>query len=265
MRSRALIHVNGPAGSGKTKFVECLVKSWQGFILCVRGERDAKTKRAKSVAPKGHAELDRYRVAGAAAVAHYRFGKPDLDEFFACDAMQDYSDLVVIEGDCPVDCVDLMVFVAPPLPEGQSLLCRAPRERGVGQPSDDDVMQVLTLLRNQDNSKTVDAMLSAMRAKSQAAHVGRERWKVAEDYAGIEVAQLVVVNTRGDGERVAAESLAAEVPRLRGDEAVFDDVIGLRGKRVAVTVVVANLADADDPGARKALGKVKRVARSARE
>ena len=55
MRSRALIHVNGPAGSGKTKFVECLVKSWQGFTLCVRGERDAKTKRAKSVAPKGHA------------------------------------------------------------------------------------------------------------------------------------------------------------------------------------------------------------------
>lgn len=216
MRSRAFIHVNGPAGAGKTFFVERLLQSWKGFTLCVRGERDLKAKSAKSAAPQDHGELERYRLAGAAAVVHYRFGRPDQDEFFGCDALQDYSALVVIEGACPIDCVDLTVFVAPPLPAGQSLLCRAPRERGVGEPSDDDVMQVLTLLRTGENSKIVDAMLSAMRmkrAKSRAADADRERWKLADGYVGIEGAQLVVVNARGDGERAASEALATEVPR----------------------------------------------------
>ena len=41
--------------------------------------------------------------------------------------MSDYSKAVLIEGDCPVDYVDLEVFVAPPLPAGSSLLRRTKR------------------------------------------------------------------------------------------------------------------------------------------
>jgi hypothetical protein len=42
------------------------------------------------------------------------------------DFMNDYSNAVAIEGDCPVGFVDLRVYVAPPLEEGES---RTPRLR----------------------------------------------------------------------------------------------------------------------------------------
>jgi hypothetical protein len=45
------------------------------------------------------------------------------------------------------------------------------------------------------------------------------RWAVAEQYRGIEHAQLVVVNIRGQAERDSGEVLLAEVARLRTDQA----------------------------------------------
>ena len=46
--------------------------------------------------------------------------------------MQDYSSGVFIEGDSPLEYVDLAVFVAPPLPRGTSLLRRILREHSTG-------------------------------------------------------------------------------------------------------------------------------------
>jgi hypothetical protein len=41
MRQRAFIHVAGPAGAGKTTFVEALLRGLDEPVICVRGERDA--------------------------------------------------------------------------------------------------------------------------------------------------------------------------------------------------------------------------------
>jgi hypothetical protein len=126
VRERALIHVAGPAGAGKTTFIERLLDAAVTYAISVRAERDATLQREQTSAPRNHAELRRYRDAGASAVALYRFAEPDVDAFFTSDVMQGYSEAVFIEGDCPIRFVDLSVFVAPPPGRGTS----APRARG---------------------------------------------------------------------------------------------------------------------------------------
>ena len=58
----------------------------------------------------------------------YRFGEPSSDEFFTSDFMQDYSEAVFIEGDRPIDYVDVSVFVARTPPKRRSLLRRVIRD-----------------------------------------------------------------------------------------------------------------------------------------
>jgi hypothetical protein len=89
-----------------------------------------------------------------------------------------------------------------------------------------------------------------------------EHWAVVVGYAGIEYAQLVVVNACQDAERRRAHSLLEDVRRLRADQAVFDDVLGWRGSRVPITAVIADLADARDAGTRRAVARVKRSVRA---
>jgi len=91
VRERALIHVAGPSGSGKTTFIERLLGAEVAFAICVRAERDEKLRREQESAPRSHAELRRYRDAGASAVALYRFAEQSTDAFFTSDVMQDYS------------------------------------------------------------------------------------------------------------------------------------------------------------------------------
>jgi hypothetical protein len=94
MRERALIHAAGPVGAGKTTFIERLLDAEVAFAICVRAERDPKLRKEQESAPKAHAELRRYREAGASAVALYRFAEPSMDAFFTSAFMQDYSEAV---------------------------------------------------------------------------------------------------------------------------------------------------------------------------
>jgi hypothetical protein len=89
-----------------------------------------------------------------------------------------------------------------------------------------------------------------------------QHWAISDRYSGIEHAQLVVVNVRHDSERGAGEQLAADLVRLRKEEKLFNDVLGFRGSRIPITIVVANLAQPSDPGRRKALARVRRAFRS---
>jgi NAD(P)-dependent dehydrogenase (short-subunit alcohol dehydrogenase family) len=73
---------------------------------------------------------------------------------------------------------------------------------------------------------------------------------------------MVVVNVRHDSDRAAAEQMAADVNRIRKDEELFADILGRRGTRTPVTVVVANVTDPDDRGTRKVLARVRRTFRS---
>jgi len=225
MRERALIHAAGPAGAGKTTFIERLLDAEVAFAICVRTERDPKLRKELESAPKAHAELRRYREAGASAVALYRFAEPSMDAFFTTAFMQDYSEAVFIEGDCPIDYVDLSVFVAPVPSKGHSLLRRVVRDH----------------------------------TASHQASIEQFAEALEDGYEGIERAQLVVVNVRSDADRRAAVAVLEDVTRLRKDEAVYQDVLGHRGNKLPVTAVVADLSNPKDVGLKKAVARVKRA------
>lgn len=282
MRERALVHVAGPAGAGKTTFIERLLDAEIGFAICVRAERVAKLRKEQESAPMTHAELRRYRAAGASAVALYRFAEPSTDTFFTSDVMQDYSEAVFIEGDCPIDYVDLAVFVAPPPPVGRSLLRRVVRDHaaahrasieqlaqalespeamarllgaGLGEP-----LVAMTLKEPQvleDLRRLMKSRLTEVRRAAPPAPT--EHWAIDDGFAGIERAQLVVVNVRSGADRQAAEALLEDAARLRRDKAVFRDVMGPRGNKVPVTAVVADLSTPKDAGLKKAMARVKRA------
>ncbi len=257
MRQRALVHVAGPSGAGKTVFVERLLTTQPALATCVRAERDPRLKRERESAPRAHPELRRYRAAdNCAAAALYRFPELDVDSFFMSDVMQDYSEAVYIEGDCPLEYVDLRVFVAPSLPPGEPLLRRVKRK---DRPLLDFYDRLTT-----SGLGDLPSPLVAQLARLRQSRPSRSslRWSFANGYQGIESAQLVVVNVRDDAERERAEQLVQEVARLRKDAAVFRDLVGLLGHKIPITAVAANLMDPRDLGLKKAIARVRRALRA---
>jgi molybdopterin-guanine dinucleotide biosynthesis protein len=289
MRQRAFVHVAGPAGAGKTAFIEAVLQGLDETVICVRAARDDKLRSPKESAPKGSEELRRYRAVGASAVAAYRFsaGKTASDAFFMSEVMQDYSTAVFIEGDCPVEFADLSVFVAPPLEHGQSLLRRVQRDEAaaraaslkafeVALDSPEALMQLLTgglgeplLAEAFKDPRVVEKTRSGMADELRKLRALRSpkptlHWALAPGCEGIERAQLIVVNTRDDVGRARADHLLEEVGRLRKDPAVYKDILGWRSSKVPITAVAASVADPKDPGLKKAIARVRRAVRSAR-
>jgi hypothetical protein len=230
MIERAYIHVAGPEGSGKTTLVETILGAFDGPAITVRCRRDDDLdESAVESAPARDAELRRYRHAGASAAARFAFPaeEEDGDGFFCSEVMSDYSKAVLIEGDCPVDYVDLEVFVAPPLPAGTALLRRTKRR--------------------------TPAVAASALAK------GSTHWKLAPAHQGLERADLVVVNVRARDHREAADRMLEEIARIRSDDDVRTAVLGRFSHRTKVTAVVADLSDPKDSGTKKALTRIKRA------
>ena len=288
MIRRALIHVAGPAGSGKTTFIGALLRGLDEPIICVSAQRDDTLRAPRESAPKAHVELRRYADAGAVGVARYRFPArhADPDDFFLTDFMLDYATAVVIEGDCPLESVDLEVFVASPPAAGSSLLVRVQRDQSARRAASlDDWERALASRESLARLMTRDfgeplfraamadpALLHRTRAgmkaelrKLRAAPPPKptEHWAVAPGYEGIERAGLVVVSARDEDQEERCAGLIGEISRLRRDEAVFKDILGIRGARIPITAVVARLDRPKDPGLKKALARVKRAIRSA--
>jgi hypothetical protein len=284
--SRVIIHVDGSPGAGKTTFVERLLGAVDEWALAVRCRRDESLRHARESWSARDPEVRRYRAAGAPDAGRFTFpsDRDAADDFFTTRLLTDVSDAVVIEGDSPLRDADLRVFVAPPPAAGQALLVRERRDRAAQQRAQADAME--RLLGEPDGAarlldQLVGGPLVAFAREqpelleqarvSLLAGIGKvraapppaptERWAVAAGYAGIEHAQLVVLNTCEEAERRRAQGLLEDVRRLRADRAVFDDVLGWRGSRVPITAVVADLANARDAGTRKAVARVKRSVR----
>ena len=139
MIQRAIIHVDGPPGAGKSTFVERLLHKTDHSVVVARCRRDDARRHPREACPKTDLELRRYRKAGASAAAVFTFPSGDLaaDEFFTTRLMEEYSQVVVLEGDSPLGTVDLRVHVVPPLGPGRcwSAGCViAPRRRGTRPP-----------------------------------------------------------------------------------------------------------------------------------
>jgi len=95
LRFRAVVHVAGPPGVGKTPFIEALLQSEVAFANCVRGEHARNLPDNRESASKRQPEVRRYLETGATTTAHYRLGEPDGDSFFVSDVMQDYSEVMI--------------------------------------------------------------------------------------------------------------------------------------------------------------------------
>lgn len=287
MIERVLLHVAGPTGAGKTMLIEALLRSLDQDATCVRAIQDETLHRPKESRPRSHPELRRYKSAGAGTVAVYRFPSTHADgeTFYMTDLMMDCAPVVVIEGDRPLEYVNLTTFVAPVLPKGSTLLRRVLREH------ETERAQVIALLeRALDSPEELPrfllrdfgeaavqlalkrpGMIEDMRA-TVAAHLAKlraapppeptEHWGLAPGHEGIERAQLVIINARNESERSRGGLHLQEIARLRKDDAVFKDVIGLLGRKVPITAVVANLSDARDPGLKKGLARIRRAVRS---
>ncbi len=289
MRQRALIHVAGPSGAGKTTLIEVLLRRLGEIVICVRATHDDSLRTPMESQPKMQPELRRYRAAGASGVALYRFppSQTDTDAFFVANFMQDYSSAVFIEGANPLEYVDLAVFVAPPLPPGTCLLRRVLREHstehavaldaweralespaklgrllsgGFGEP----LLEAALADSGVFEQTRTEMVRELARLRTAPPPGPTEHWALTSSYEGIERAQLVVVNARDDDEQTRGHLLVQEVGRLRKDDAVFKDVLGFRGSRVPVTAIVASLASPEDAGLKKTLARVKRAIRNAR-
>jgi thymidylate kinase len=77
MMQRALIHVDGPDGCGKTAFVEALLTAGDAPMIVGRCTRDASVRRIRESSPRHHAELRRYLRAGAWAAAVFTVPRED--------------------------------------------------------------------------------------------------------------------------------------------------------------------------------------------
>ena len=210
-------------------------------------------ERASRRSPQTDPELRRYRAAGACAAAQYSFpgGDDAQDAFFMAGFMEDYSEAVLLEGDNPVGFVDVTVYVAQA--SGGRLLVRGKRDRtGKEQAGVDALDAVLrqpggldlllerlvggrvseVALRHSElvERERLEALAQLDRLRRRPEPRSSVRWAIADSYRGIEGAQLVVVNIRGEAERGQGDVLLDEVARLRKDQAVFDDVMGRRGQ-----------------------------------
>ena len=208
----------------------------------------------------------RYRDAGASGAALFVFPGSDIgsDAFFMTELMADYSHGVVLEGDNPLGFVDLAVFVAPPPAAGERLFVRRTRDRAREQRVAFDAIERL-ICEPDGVAKFLGQIVGGPMmefARKSPKPKPTQHWAISDRYAGIEHAQLIVVNVRHDSDRGSGEQLVADLVRLRKDEELFNDILGLRGSRTPITAVVANLARPADPGRRKALARVRRVFRS---
>lgn len=274
MFERAIIHVAGPAGAGKTAFIEQLVRALGAEeVACVRGIADASAREPSESAPEGHPELNRWRGAGAAAVALYRFDPGDgtiADDFYATDIMATFARVMVIEGDSPVDTVDLEVFVARLPGPGAALLRRAQRDQVAERQAQFDAMMrtmaTTDRLLGGAGKHLLDPEVAAEARRAFASGPAdegamAEKWQLAAGYEGLERAELVIANLFGPDEQALTAPFLREVARLRKDQDVFDDVISWRGSRVAITAVAGNVLETKDPGLRKAVARVRRAVR----
>jgi hypothetical protein len=265
---RAYIHVAGPERSGKTTLVEAILATFDGPTITVRCRRKDDLAESVESAPARDAELRRYRAAGAGGAARFDFptAEDDGDGFFCSSVMSDYSKAVLIEGDCPVEYVDLEVFVAPPFPAGARLLRRTKRRKPAVAAS---ALEDLLLGIGGRPANTAFSGSRAREAIGRAVAIYGEsfgatgpadtHWELAPTHQGLERAGLVVVNVRARDDRAAAERMLDEIARIRSDDAVRTAVLGRFAHRTKVTAVVADLSDKGDSGTKKALARIKRA------
>ncbi len=185
-----------------------------------------------------------------------------------CQRKDDLADSVEsapARGDCPVDYVDLEVFVAPPLSAGTALLRRSKRRtRAVTASVFEELLGVgcrsaITALTG-SRAREAIGRASAIHGETFGVNgISHTHWELAETHQGLERAGLVVVNVRARDDRDAAERMLGEIARIGSDDDVRAAVLGRFAHRTKVAAVVADLSDPKDAGTKKAFARIKRA------
>jgi hypothetical protein len=241
---RALIHVDGPAGAGKTTLIEAVLtgtRQYEGVVRTVRAWRD------------DSAAEPRVRVDASDGM-EYRFAEPNADQFFMSDIGDDIWDVALIEGDEPTGLPKLIVHVLPA--SAGPLLHRRRFKDGLAR------LKGLLIDKGMLEREVQEMFELSMRlyGRPKSTPPVAEHWAIAEEHRSLARAALVIVNVRDDSERPAADALLAEVARLRGDPEVFADLrTALPGGRTRITAVAADLTNRKDPGTLKAVARIRRA------
>ncbi len=273
-----LVCVTGPRGAGKTLFIETVLRGIAGPVAVGRCVGHGRIESAREVYAEDQPELERYSRAGAAAVGLLRIPSrastdSEAASFARTDLMRGPSRLVVLESDRRIRGVDLLIFVAPPLREGVTLLRLVRR----GWDSDRDAQletfaDIEERIRTPEGLREMLEVLIGRRAAKDAERVPelgdrlsehwlgllqkrreeappplpKEYWTVPKGYDGIQHADLVIVNLRDESQRAGAEQVANDIRRIHSDPAMIRDLLEGAAPREEAVVVAGNLAREGD-------------------
>ncbi len=276
MISRSIFHVAGPAGGGKTSFIEAVLAMDAAMINCMRAELDPRSKGYRESRSPRDVELRRYRKAGASDTVRLRFDEEHGDAFYMTDLMNTYSEAVFIEGDMPTEFADLEVFVAPPPADGKGLIRRS-RRADPDELADQDRRYALKspvglrrLLREKLGDDLVAALYAGPHPVRTSFHEMPSAWRpskavaIPRGYEAVENAGLCVVTIHDAASRKAAVRFAKEVQTMRADHELRRKLFGPFSRFVPATIVAADLRDPRDAGTKKALARVRRALRVSR-
>lgn len=251
MKPVCVVHVDGPTGSGKTAFVECLLRSRVPSCVYVRVEHDSKLQAPISIRGVFHEDLVRVAAAGVHDTILYRYGECDSEDFETELGPSAARQLRIVEGDLIQNFADCRVFVARLPTDGQRLLRVASGPRRVR-------------LRPPARMSSYERALTENWSPTQKPDESESHWQLAPGYEEMLLAHMVVLSLRSGDPDVEVDAFLADAVRIRRDRAVFADVADPRCYRSNMTIVAADLADAGHAGTRKAIARVRRLWRGER-
>jgi len=91
--------------------------------------------------------------------------------------------------------------------------------------------------------------------------IHNERWSVPDGHTDLFLCDAVVINVHGARESEAAERMAADIRRVRKDEALAREVLESHSPVSRPSLFIADLSDPKHPGTRQAVARIKRAFR----
>jgi molybdopterin-guanine dinucleotide biosynthesis protein len=272
---RSVIQVVGPPSSGKTLLIERLLRSNRSRTIGALRVTDLEGP-GGAAAPS--TETERYTAAGAAASDWFALPGDAAGSVWAaleaCDDKLFGCDAILVEGGPTTRRdVDGIVFVAPPLGSGETLLLEETREvhridgrdalllmLGVDPESvedtpdfDDDEGEVIETFELPD-----DAAAAITRLLEHGMPVVRSGPWLRPGWERLAAAELAVVNARAEHDADAARETLRSLEALRTDSHWHTSLIPRQSDPGPRRSFLADLANPRDREARRLIEAIKR-------